>query len=74
MVSIKVKSQVLSQQFGWPLACAEGYVDGEAYRRRHKDPLPPHLLVGIDEYAQGFRAGYYGRSPSFRSAPGTPEA
>ena len=60
----KAKAKVLAERYGWGLDVAEGYVDGEAYRRRSRDPLPPGLLVGIDEYAQGFRAGYYGRHPS----------
>jgi hypothetical protein len=56
------KSKVLAEQHGWSLTIAEGYVDGEAFRRRGKTP-PPHALVGMDEYSEGFRAGYYARPP-----------
>jgi hypothetical protein len=56
------KSKVLAEQHGWSLTIAEGYVDGEAFRRRGKTP-PPHALVGMDEYSEGFRAGYYARAP-----------
>jgi hypothetical protein len=66
VVAFREKSQVLAERFGWPLESAEGYVDGEGFRKRRKDP-PERFLVGIDEYSQGFRAGYYGRTAS----PGT---
>ena len=56
------KSKVLAEQHGWSLTIAEGYVDGEACRRRGKPP-PAHAVVGMDEYSEGFRAGYYLRSP-----------
>ncbi len=56
------KSKVLAELHGWPLTVAEGYVDGEAFRKRGKTP-PPHALVGMDEYSEGFRAGYYARPP-----------
>ena len=56
------KSKVLAERHGWPLTVAEGYVDGEAFRKRGRTP-PPHALVGMDEYSEGFRAGYYARTP-----------
>ena len=56
------KSKVLAEQHGWSLTIAEGYVDGEACRKRGKAP-PAHALVGIDEYSEGFRAGFYARTP-----------
>lgn len=63
------KSKVLAEQYGWSLTIAEGYVDGEACRRRGKTP-PAHASVGMDEYSEGFRAGYYLRNPdSARSDP-----
>ena len=67
VVAFREKSRVLAERFGWPLESAEGYVDGESYRRRRKNPPKYHHLVGIDDYSLGFRAGYYGRPPS----PGT---
>jgi hypothetical protein len=65
--------RVLAERNGWSFAFAEGYVSGEAFRRRG---TPPSLYarVGIDEYCLGFRAGYFERkSPELLSAsrPGT---
>ncbi len=56
----KEKSKVLASQYGWSLAFAEGYVDGEAWRRRERTP-PELASVGIDEYSRGFRAAYFKR-------------
>ena len=63
VVAFREKSRVLAERFGWPQESAEGYVDGEGFRRRRKDP-PQYFLVGIDDYSLGFRAGYYGRTAS----------
>jgi hypothetical protein len=60
VIAFKEKSQVLAEQYGWPLPSAKGYVDGETFRKRRKEP-PVHALVGIDDYAEGFRAGYFDR-------------
>jgi hypothetical protein len=65
----KEKFKVLAEQQGWSLTTAEGYVDGEAFRKRGKKP-PAHALVGMDEYSEGFRAGYYARKP--RGGKGKP--
>lgn len=56
----KEKVKVLKELNGWSLAQAEGFVDGEACRRRGTPP-PKHAQVGIDDYSLGFRAGYYER-------------
>ena len=58
----KEKAKVLAEQYGWSLEFAEGYVDGEAWRRRRRT-LPEHASVGIDEYSLGFRAAYFDRRP-----------
>ena len=58
----KEKAKVLAEQYGWSPEFAEGYVDGEAWRRRRRT-LPEHTSVGIDEYSQGFRAAYFNRRP-----------
>ena len=71
VVVFKEKSQVLAEQYGWPLPSAKGYVDGETFRKRHKVP-PLHTLVGIDDYSQGFRAGYFHRPLSDRVPLGGP--
>jgi hypothetical protein len=54
------KFKVLAEKNGWSLAHAEGFVDGESFRRRGKRP-PNYVLIGLDEYCQGFRAGYFER-------------
>jgi len=63
VVAFKEKSQMLAEQYGWPPSAARGYVDGEAFRKRHK-AAADHVLVGIDEYSLGFRAGYFNRALS----------
>ena len=69
LVAFKEKSQVLAEQYGWPLTAAKGYVDGETFRKRRKTP-PIYPMVGIDEYAEGFRAGYFHRQLSERAFSG----
>ena len=54
------KSKALAEEMGWTLERAEGYVEGERYRRRRL-ALSEYHKVGIDEYALGFRAGYFKR-------------
>jgi len=56
----KEKSKVLATRNGWSLAQAEGYIDGETFRRRGKSPSM-YAQIGIDEYCLGFRASYYER-------------
>jgi hypothetical protein len=59
------KSKMLAEKNGWTLAYAEGYVEGETLRRGGK-ALSTYALVGIDEYALGFRAGFFERqTPAF---------
>ena len=63
------KFRVLAEERGWSLAHAEGFVDGESFRRRGKRP-PKYVLVCVDEYSQGFRAGYFERkSPASSRNP-----
>ena len=54
------KVKVVAEQNGWSLAHAEGYVEGESFRRRGMTPSM-YAQIGIDEYCLGFRAGYYER-------------
>ena len=63
VVAFREKSQMLAEQYGWSLSTAQGYVDGETFRKRHR-PATDHVLVGIDEYSLGFRAGYFNRALS----------
>ena len=60
VVAFKEKSRVLAEQHGWSLSTAQGYVDGETFRKRHR-PATDHVLVGIDDYSEAFRAGYFHR-------------
>jgi hypothetical protein len=71
VVVFKEKSQVLVEEYGWPLTCAKGYVDGEKFRKRGEEP-PVYPLAGIDDYSEGFRAGYFDRPLSERALSGTP--
>ena len=59
------KLRMLADRYGWSIARAEGYVKGETARRRGEVPSP-YSIVGIDDYALGFRAGYFVRE-SLRS-------
>jgi hypothetical protein len=69
----KEKTKVLAEKNGWSLARAEGYVDGQASRRRGVAPSK-HAQVGIDEYSLGFRAGYYDRKTPDAAQPRIPAA
>jgi len=60
VIAFKEKSQVLADQYGWPLTIAKGYADGETFRKQRKEP-PIHAMVGIDDYSEAFRAGYFHR-------------
>ena len=73
VVAFKEKSQMLAEQYGWPLPSAKGYVDGEAFRRRRKAPSR-YAMVGIDDYSEGFRAGYFHRPLSDHELSSGPSA
>ena len=73
VIAFKEKAQVLVEQYGWSLTGAMGYVDGEAFRKRRKQP-PAHVLIGIDDYSEGFRAGYFHRPLSERVRSRKPRA
>jgi len=59
-VLFKEKSKFLAEKYGWSLARAQGFVDGETCRRRRAQPSA-YVQVGIDDYCLGFRASYYER-------------
>ena len=61
------KFRVLAEANDWSEEYAKGFVDGEACRQRGKQPSN-YVLVGIDEYCLGFRAGYYERRDREASA------
>lgn len=54
------KFRVLAEQNNWSVAFAEGYFNGKAQRRLGKPPST-YAMIGIDQYPEGFRAGYFGR-------------
>lgn len=60
-------AKVLAEEMGWTLDRAKGYIEGERYCRRRL-ALSEYHKVGIDEYALGFRAGYYGRNEPVSAA------
>ena len=74
-MKILSKVKVLAEKNGWSLTQAEGYIDGETFRRRGTPPSK-YAQVGIDEYCLGFRAGYYERQniASIASFPRLPVA
>ena len=57
------KSKILAERHGWSTARAQGYVAGEACRRSDEVPST-YAMVGIDDYAVGFRADYFVRQSS----------
>ncbi len=44
-----------------PAAFVNGFTDGQAARRTSQ-ALTAYLKVGIDDYAKGFRAGFFARA------------
>jgi len=53
-------SEALERAYGWSADRARGYLDGIAYRVNGLQPSK-YLVIGIDDYAVGFRVGYYKR-------------
>ena len=48
---------------GWTNAFASGFTDGLAARGRNQ-PLSAYVRVGIDDYARGYRRGFFNRNAS----------
>jgi hypothetical protein len=61
------KASALAKQMGWPIEYAEGYIAGQSCRR-HGKRLASHFMVGLDNFALGFRTGYFERPNSFGKA------
>ena len=72
VIAFEQNSHTVPQEYGPPLPSAKGYVDGETFRKQRKEP-PLHALVGIDDYSEGFRAGYYQRPISERALSRVPK-
>jgi len=52
------------------LAFSNGFSDGRTARSVNSE-LTPYLEIGIDDYARGFRAGFFGQENSpFRTLDG----
>jgi hypothetical protein len=68
-ISSKEKYKVLAEKYGWTLAHAQGYVDGERSRKRGESPSR-YVMIGIDHYCLGFRAGYFAADRKPRPAKG----
>ena len=45
----------------WTSAFANGFTDGQAARSRNA-PLSAYIRVGIDDYARGYRRGFFNRT------------
>jgi len=57
-----------SQESGLGVAYANGFSEGQAACRR-SEGLSAYQRVGIDEYARGFRAGYFSRPVAHAAVP-----
>lgn len=57
-VSTKEQSEVLAEENSRTPEYEHGYVHGERSRKLNEVP-PRYLVLGIDDYAFGFRAGYF---------------
>ena len=71
-ILFEAKVKVLAEKNGWSLARAEGYIEGESFRRHGMTPSK-YAQIGIDEYSLGFRAGYYERKNPGLARSGRPE-
>ena len=67
------KIKLLAERNGWSPVYAEGFLDGENFRRRGATPSK-YAQVGIDAYSLGFRAGYYERSRPELTRSGSSDA
>jgi hypothetical protein len=66
--------KVIADKNGWSQAYAQGFVEGESFRRHGSKPSK-YAEIGIDDYSLGFRAGYYERGQSStRNSPAMPDA
>ena len=61
----KEESAVLAQQNIRSSEYQHGYIHGERSRALNEVP-PKYVMIGIDDYAFGFRAGYFA---NVRSTP-----
>ena len=67
------RARTIAEKRGWSLTRAEGYVEGELYRRGGLRPTA-YQKVGIDDYARGFREGFYQPEGCLAARSGNDEA
>jgi len=58
--ALEKKAELLKTAYGWTYDHAKGYVDG-AVCRMSGNPPSNYVLIGMHEYASGFRSGYFDR-------------
>jgi len=61
--------KVLGKEESGQNSYANGYADGKSARARD-EVLSPYLYIGIDDYAKGFRAGFFERLKSAATKDG----
>lgn len=66
------KARSIAKQWGWSLTRAEGYVEGQMYRQEGLKPTA-YQKVGVDDYAKGFRAGFFEQANGSAAASGCDE-
>jgi hypothetical protein len=59
--------EVMDSENGRSAAFIDGFTEGESTRARDEVPSPYHE-IGMDDYAQGFRAGFFKRTTPQRAA------
>lgn len=64
--SFKESRDRIAMELNCSLEFAEGYLDGKMYRR-HKMELSERFRDSMDDYAKGFRTGYYMEACSLAS-------
>ena len=66
------KARTIAEKMGWSLTRAEGYVEGQHYRQEGLKPTA-YQKVGVDDYAKGFRAGFFEQANGSAAASGCDE-
>ena len=67
------QSKSLAEINKWSLKFAQGFLRGEE-SRHIRVKLSSFVNVGIDDYCQGFRAGYFGRTQTPDVSDGRPDS
>ena len=59
--------RLVKNEGGRSTAFADGFIEGQCSRARNEEPSPYHD-IGMDDYAKGFRAGFFNRMAPPRAA------